>query len=134
MCIPNKPDVSHSIVLIIAGATDLCVWEDYQEMTIAYDKLVRDRIPQVLKAAGKGHRTRVAAADEFERYATKKLQEELDEFKESRAIEELADLLEVAYAIAQARGVRAEELDRIRAQKTQERGAFNQRLILVEAD
>jgi len=103
-------------------------------MATVYDKLVRDRIPEIMRAKGKTFRTRVLTPDELEPYATKKLQEELDEFKESRAIEELADLLEVAYAIASARGVPPEELERIRAEKARERGGFDQRLLLIDVD
>ena len=49
-------------------------------------------------------------------------------------IEELADLLEVLFAAAEARGYSAEELERVRAIKTEERGAFKKRILLKEVE
>ena len=63
-----------------------------------------------------------------------KLSEEWDEYLASKdvggQIEELADILEVVYAIAQAKGVSIEELEAIRAKKAEERGAFKDRILL----
>lgn len=103
-------------------------------MTKFYDKLIRDRIPAILRDSGKAFKTRIATPEEFEPYAIKKLKEELDEFKESLAVEELADLLEVVYAIARGRGLSAADLEDLRLRKAKERGGFEQRVVLIEAD
>jgi predicted house-cleaning noncanonical NTP pyrophosphatase (MazG superfamily) len=64
------------------------------------------------------------------RMADAKLDEELAEYHESHSLEELADLLEVIYAVAQARGYTLEELESFRAKKAEARGAFQKKILL----
>lgn len=66
----------------------------------------------------------------FERYLEDKLEEELKEYQESKDPEELADLVEVVYALLSCKGVSREEFERIRIQKVEQRGAFMKRLLL----
>lgn len=96
-----------------------------------YNKLVRDRIPDIIRADGKCCVTRVSAPDEFLRMADAKLKEELNEYLASGDIEELADLLEVIHAVAGARGLSFEEVENLRLRKAEERGGFEKQLILV---
>lgn len=63
-----------------------------------------------------------------------KLDEELAEYHKDQNIEELADLLEVIYAAAQARGYSVEELERVRVAKVEKRGAFQKRILLKETE
>ena len=90
----------------------------------SYQKLVRDRIPEIIEAAGKKPVTHIldeaAYLDELDR----KLNEECAEYQESKSLEELADMLEVMYAIAEARGYSVAELEAIREKKAAERGGF----------
>ena len=60
-----------------------------------------------------------------------KLSEELQEFLESEEPEELADLMEVVYAIAEARGISVEQLESLRLKKREQRGGFGKRILLV---
>ena len=61
-----------------------------------------------------------------------KLDEELAEYHKDQNIEELADLLEVIYAAAKARGYSVEELEQVRAEKAEKRGGFEKRILLKE--
>lgn len=70
---------------------------------ITYNKLVRDRIPEIIEASGKTCRTTVLNDTEYLPMLDAKLDEELAEYHKDQDIEELADLLEVIYA-AIARG------------------------------
>ena len=97
-----------------------------------YDKLIRDRIPEIIAANGQTARVRRLTDAEFLAKLDQKLAEELAEYHAGGNIEELADLLEVIYAAALARGCTADELDRIRAEKAAERGAFAEKLLLIE--
>ena len=60
-----------------------------------------------------------------------KLQEELDEYLESGQIEELADILEIIYAIIDFKEISREELEKIRKEKQKERGGFAEKLFLI---
>ena len=95
-----------------------------------YHKLVRDRIPEIIAASGGDCVTSVLSDADYLAMLDKKLREELEEYLGGGDIEELADLVEVAFACAKARGASAEELERIRAEKAAERGAFERRLLL----
>ncbi|MBR4750237.1 MAG: nucleoside triphosphate pyrophosphohydrolase [Thermoguttaceae bacterium] len=99
--------------------------------TKEYSKLIRDRIPEIIRLSGKTPEVRVLTSDEFQSAVDAKLVEELKEYQESGDVAELADLLETLYAAANARGCSREELEQIRARKAEERGAFEKRLFLI---
>ncbi len=101
-------------------------------MTITYNKLVRDRIPEIILASGKTCSTEVLSDERYLEMLDAKLDEELAEYHRDQNIEELADLLEVLRAAALARGCSAGELERIRAEKAAKRGGFDKRILLKE--
>lgn len=99
-----------------------------------HDKLVRDRIPDIIKDAGKRFTTSVLEESEYLAQLDRKLEEELAEYLASKdvpsQIEELADILEVVYAVAEAKGITVEELEAIRYKKAEKKGAFKGRVLL----
>jgi predicted house-cleaning noncanonical NTP pyrophosphatase (MazG superfamily) len=97
-----------------------------------YDKLVRDRIPEIITAAGERPVTRIADPIEYRALLRAKLVEELHEFLESENPEELADVLEVSRALAVDLGSSPEKLEEIRRRKASERGAFSEHVVLME--
>ena len=97
---------------------------------IEYDKLIRDKIPEIIEQSGKKCIVEVMDNDTYIEYLDQKLNEELAEYQQDKSIEELADLLEVIYAVVAARGYSVEKLERIRLEKAKERGTFEKRLLL----
>ena len=97
-----------------------------------YDKLVRDRIPEIIESDGKTCVTEVLSTEQYLQKLDAKLNEELAEYQESKSLEELADLLEVMQAVVKARGWTLEELEQVRADKASKRGGFEVRLLLKE--
>ncbi len=100
-----------------------------------YHKLVRDRIPEIIEASGKLCKTEKLSDEEYLKMIDEKLDEELAEYHAeygARKLEELADLVEVIYAAAQAGGYSVEELEQVRMQKAKERGAFADKILLTE--
>ena len=97
---------------------------------IKYDKLIRDKIPDIIEQSGKKCIVEVMDNDTYIEYLDQKLNEELAEYHQDKSVEELADLLEVIYAVAVARGYSVEELERKRLDKAEKRGAFEKRLLL----
>ena len=97
-----------------------------------YNKLVRDRIPEIIKASGKSCVTEILSDEAYLRLLDAKLDEELAEYHSDQNIEELADLLEVIYAAAMARGYTLEQLESVRAAKAEKRGAFANKILLKE--
>ena len=98
--------------------------------TITYHKLVRDRIPEIIEKDGKQCVCSILSEEDYLHLLDRKLDEELKEYQESKSMEELADLLEVIRAVAQARGSSIEEVEQIRAEKAQKRGGFQNRILL----
>ena len=98
--------------------------------TITYNKLIRDRIPEIIESSGKTCETEILADDDYIRMIDAKLDEELAEYHKDQNIEELADLMEVIYAAAIARGYSIEQLEQVRVQKAKKRGAFEKKILL----
>lgn len=99
---------------------------------IQYHKLVRDKIPQIIEAQGKTCVTQILSQEDYIRLVDEKLNEELAEYQESKSLEELADLLEVMEAAVKARGYTWEELLATRNRKRENRGGFQNRILLKE--
>ena len=97
---------------------------------IIYDKLVRDKVSEIIEASGKTCETEILSDEEYLQMLDKKLDEELAEYHQEQNIEELADLLEVLYATAKAKGYSIEELDRVRIEKRKARGGFDKKILL----
>lgn len=101
-------------------------------MTKVYQKLVRDRIPEIIKAYGKTCVTETLSDSRYLEMLDAKLAEELAEYQESKSLEELADLLEVMRAVVQARGWTWEQLEQVRQEKAAQRGGFEKKILLKE--
>nr|WP_288826882.1 nucleoside triphosphate pyrophosphohydrolase [uncultured Clostridium sp.] len=95
-----------------------------------HNKLVRDKIPEIIESSGRKAVYHVLSEEEYLTALEKKLQEEVEEYQEDKSLEEMADVLEVLYAICEARGYTKEELDAKRREKFIERGGFERKLFL----
>jgi predicted house-cleaning noncanonical NTP pyrophosphatase (MazG superfamily) len=95
-----------------------------------YHKLVRDKIPEIISEAGSIPSTHVANDDEYRAKLYEKLVEESKEVIQSPSIDEIADVWEVMLAICKLEGWSLDEVEKVRVAKADERGAFNQRIIL----
>lgn len=100
--------------------------------TKQYNKLVRDRIPEIIQKEGKTCLSETLPPEEYLSFLDKKLNEELAEYQESKSLEELADLLEVMEAVVKARGYTWEQLAALCREKREKRGGFEKRILLKE--
>ena len=101
-------------------------------MKKTYNKLVRDRIPEIIKGNGQECVTEILSDEEYIKALDEKLREEMEEYQRDKSIDELADLLEVVYSVAKARGWSVEELEEVRKNKSEKRGGFEKRIFLKE--
>ncbi|MBE5736260.1 MAG: phosphoribosyl-ATP pyrophosphohydrolase [Clostridiales bacterium] len=99
-----------------------------------FNKLVRDKIPEIIRAKGENCETRILGDEEYIKELETKLQEEMHEYLESGDIEELADLEEVLRAILDAKNCAYSEFESIRQKKVDKRGAFKNRIYLKSTD
>lgn len=96
-----------------------------------YNKLVRDRIPDIINSKGNIAVTRTLTHEEFAKCLNEKLTEEIQEFLLTNDIEELADVFQVILAILDERGISFEQFEKLRQQKALKNGEFKERIFLT---
>ena len=99
-----------------------------------YNKLVRDKIPQIIREQGEVPNYRILEQAEYIRCLEQKLDEEVCEYHRDRNAEELADILEVLFALADSLGCSREELMEIYQRKHDARGGFTDRIFLISKE
>ncbi len=102
-------------------------------MTV-YNKLIRDKIPQIIESNGEIPNVRILSDEEYVLHLEKKLDEEVGEYHQDKNAEELADILEVVYALAESIGCSRKELLDIYQRKHDARGGFSMRYFLLSKD
>ncbi|WP_284035609.1 nucleoside triphosphate pyrophosphohydrolase [Neobacillus sp. 114] len=103
-----------------------------------YNKLVRDKIPEIIESTGKKCSCKVLNDDEYIKALQEKCYEELDEYVSSttntETLEELADLLEIFHSLADYYGFSIEQVEEIRKRKLEQRGGFKDRIYLINVE
>lgn len=95
-----------------------------------YDKLVRDRIPEIIEDSGNKCEIEVVSDEVALEYLYKKLNEEVGELLEDKNLDEIADCLEVLFAIGAKFGYSEDEVLDRRNKKKLERGGFSNNIVL----
>ncbi len=105
-----------------------------------YNKLVRDKIPSIIKEKGETPVIRILDEIEYKKELEKKLYEEYKEVIESTGddrVEELADMLEVIRALANLENKHLNDVIAVSDKKNEKRGAFEEKIFLekvIEAE
>ena len=97
-----------------------------------YNKLVRDKIPDVLKEKGETPVTHTATDEEYWKKLKEKLKEEVAEFVSREDVEYLADILEIINAICEFKKFDPEMVEKLRKEKIKSKGGFSGKIILDE--
>lgn len=107
-----------------------------------YQKLVRDNIPAIIEKNGETCVTRKLTDKEYETALAEKLQEEVKELMEAYTskqrssldcAEEMADVMEVLYAMGKTCAVSKRDIEQTRSQKAAEKGTFSKKIFLVSS-
>lgn len=93
-------------------------------------KLVRDNIPEIIASQNKKAVISVMNDEEYYQALLMKLSEETHEFLEDQNKEELCDILEVVYALAETMHISITQLEQVRKEKRERNGAFKKHLRL----
>ncbi|MFZ5365915.1 MAG: hypothetical protein ACOZBZ_01340 [Patescibacteria group bacterium] len=105
-----------------------------QERKFLHNKLIRDRIPEIIEASGGQYEVGVMEEREFERELKKKLAEEASELlttPREDLLNEMADVLELLKSISEFYGIDFRLVEEKQVTKREERGSFKKRLFLV---
>ena len=100
---------------------------------IEFNKAIRDKIPEIIQKDGHTCNVQSLSDEKFIIEIEKKLSEEVTEYQNDKNPEELADILEVVYRIAQLKGISKQELEKIRIKKLQDMGGFDKNLFLIDS-
>ncbi|GAU76051.1 nucleoside triphosphate pyrophosphohydrolase [Fusibacter sp. 3D3] len=100
--------------------------------TIYHNKLVRDKIPQIIAESGALYEVNKLNETEYLNALKSKLVEEVQEYLESESIEELADILEVIKCLQKTHNISEGEMKQIQKTKAELRGSFEDRINLVK--
>ena len=95
-----------------------------------YNKLVRDRIPEIIEEAGKNAQVFQVSGKTLQTYAFEKLREEVEEFIANPCAEEVADLMEILNFICHRSGIRDTTILAETLAKRVSRGGFEQGFVL----
>lgn len=98
-----------------------------------YNKLVRDKIPEIIRKKGGKSKIHIAGKKEYWGKLKEKLLEEIKEFSKSETIEEFTDILEVLEAVRNYKKFNKRKVEMIKRKKVKERGGFKKRIILEES-
>lgn len=100
-----------------------------------YNKLVRDKIPEIIESQGLAAETKKLSDAEIEEFLKQKLLEESKELLSAEEIEEIkkemADILEVLYSLAARKGISPDEIEKIRKDRAEKRGGFKDGIFLI---
>ncbi len=96
-----------------------------------YNKLVRDKIPEIIRQQGGEPLIRVLSDEDYARCLAQKLDEEVAEFHRDQNLEELADILEVVFALTEIVGSSRAELMDVYEKKHDARGGFSDKVFLI---
>ncbi len=99
-----------------------------------YNKLVRDKIPDIIEQDGSKAYIRYLDEKEYNEQLNKKLLEEVKEYIESEEVEEIADILEVIESILKFKKVSEEEILKIKNEKKSKRGGFDKKIFLEKEE
>ena len=96
-----------------------------------YCKLVRDNIPEIIEKGGKSALIDTLSDKDYEIFLERKLDEEVNEYHDSKDLEELADILEILIALAKIKGCSFLDLIDLQTKKAHEKGSFSKKILLI---
>ena len=107
-------------------------------MAKIYNKLVRDRIPEIIEKDGEVPFTKILSDEEYKEELKKKLREEAEELilakDNDELIKEIGDVLEVLEYIEKSFGLDKEKILKIKKERKQNRGGFEKKIFLEKTE
>lgn len=103
-------------------------------MLYSYNKLIRDKNVEIMEKKGCKVTYEVLNDKRYREELDKKLKEEVNEYLEAYDIEEMADVMEVIYAMLDYTGVTMEEVEKVRLEKKNRKGGFKNKIYLKDVE
>lgn len=103
-------------------------------MLYTYNKLIRDKNVEIMENLGCKVTYEVLDDERYNQELDKKLKEEVNEYLEDYSVEEMADVMEVIYAMLDFRGISMEDVEKVRIEKRNRKGAFKDKIFLKDVE
>lgn len=103
-------------------------------MNRTYNKLVRDKIPQLIRESGRSCTSRILDEKEYFDALLDKIVEEIEEYRISDNEEELADVYEVLDCLVALKEYEPMHLDYLQLIRREQRGSFKDKILLIDVD
>ncbi|HBC84721.1 MAG TPA: phosphoribosyl-ATP pyrophosphohydrolase [Clostridiales bacterium] len=103
-------------------------------MVYTYNKLIRDNNVKIMEEKGCKVTYEILDDEQYGKELDKKLKEEVEEYLEDYSIEEMADVMEVIYAILEYRETTMQDVEKVRLEKRNKKGAFKRRVFLKDVE
>ena len=103
-------------------------------MLYTYNKLIRDKNVKIMEDKGCKVTYEILDNKRYGAELDKKLKEEVEEYLADYSVEEMADIMEVIYAILEYRGTSMEEVEQVRIKKRNRKGAFKNKIFLKDVE
>ena len=100
-----------------------------------YNKLIRDKIPEIIEKNGVKSKTKSLTDEEYKEELLKKIVEEAKEVMETNGnikdlIKEIGDIIEVTNYVIETFGLDKKEIEKLRNERKESRGGFDKKLFL----
>ena len=99
-------------------------------MLYTYNKLIRDKNVEIMEDLGHKVEYEILNDERYNEELDKKLKEEVNEYLADYSVEEMADVMEVIYAMLDYRGMKMEDVEKVRIEKRNRKGAFKNKVFL----
>ncbi len=103
-------------------------------MKRSYNKLVRDKIPELIEESGRIYHAKVLSDNEYFEALLDKIVEEIEEFRVSTNEEELADVFEALDCLVQFKDYEPLHIDYLKLIRREARGSFREKVLLIDVD
>ena len=103
-------------------------------MNRSYNKLVRDRIPQLIEESGRSYNSRTLNENEYFDALLDKIIEEVEEYRISHNEEEIADVYEVLECLVQLKEYEPMHIDYLQLIRREARGSFKDKILLIDVE
>ena len=103
-------------------------------MKVEYNKLVRDKIPEIIKASGRTCEYKILGESEVNDALKEKLLEKAQIFSKKPSEDELSDIYELLGAIIEAFEFEALQIDYLKLQNKETKGPDSKKIFLISVD
>ncbi|MBC3803140.1 hypothetical protein GH808_01605 [Acetobacterium fimetarium] len=103
-------------------------------MKVEYNKLVRDKVPEIIRESGRACEYKILGQSEIRTALKDKLLEKAQVFMNSPSEDELSDIYELLETIVEAFDYEPLHIDYLKIQNKENKGSYSEKVFLISVD